>query len=85
MSPSTVNTETPRWPKRMDRRTASAYLREQYGIRLSKSTLAKLAVNGGGPAYFKDGRYVVHDRVEHLDAYAVQRLGSARTSTSDDA
>jgi hypothetical protein len=69
----------------MCRRLASEYLQEQYGIRLSPSTLAKLAVTGGGPAFFKDGPFVVHDRTEHLDPYAIRRLGRARTSTSDKA
>lgn len=73
------------WPRRMGRKLASEYLRDVYGIRLSVSTLAKLAVHGGGPAYYKDGPFVVHDRVDHLDPYAVQRLGKPRKSTSDQA
>jgi len=67
----------------MGRKLASEYLREVYGIRLGPSTLAKMAVTGTGPAYFKDGPFVLHDRKEHLDVYAVQRLGKSRTSTSD--
>ena len=71
------------WPSRMDRRTASEYLRETHGIRLSPGTLAKKAVRGDGPAYFKDGPRVVYDQ-RHLDVYAVERLGEARRSTSDE-
>jgi hypothetical protein len=85
MSKATTGTTTRPWPRRMGRKMASDYLREEHGIRLSESSLAKLAVTGGGPLYFKDGPFVVHDRVDHLDAYAVQRLGKARTSTSDQA
>lgn len=73
------------WPKRMGRREASEYLFEVHGIRMSESTLAKRAVTGGGPAFYKDGPFVVHDRDEHLDPFAAQRLGRARTSTSDQA
>jgi hypothetical protein len=71
------------FPKRMDRRTASKYLRQVHGVRLSHSSLAKKALTGDGPAFFKDGPFVVYDRDEHLDPFAVQRLGKARTSTSD--
>jgi hypothetical protein len=78
-----MSAATNAYPKRMDRRTASKYLREEHGIRLSPSSLAKLAVVGGGPLFYKDGPYCLYDRVEHLDPFAVERLGKARTSTSD--
>lgn len=77
-----MSTAPQTYPKRMDRRTASQYLRAEHGVRLSPSSLAKLAVTGGGPPFRKDGPYVVHDR-DDLDAFAVRRLGKARTSTSD--
>lgn len=70
------------WPARMRRQDASQYLLEQHGIRLAHATLAKLAVLGGGPPFRLDGRFPVYDR-EALDAYARQRLGPLRRSTSD--
>lgn len=85
MSQASTDIASRHWPARMGRKMASDYLREVHGIRLSVSTLAKLAVTGGGPSYFKDGPFVVHDREQHLDPYAVQRLGKPRTSTSDQA
>lgn len=70
------------WPNRMRRREASQYLQEEHGVRLAHSTLAKLAVLGGGPAFRLDGRFPLYDR-ETLDAYASARLGPLLQSTSD--
>jgi hypothetical protein len=70
------------WPSRMRRREASQYLQDQHGIRLAHSTLAKLAVVGGGPPFRLDGRFPVYDRAD-LDVYADARLGPLRRSTSD--
>ena len=71
-----------KWPNRMRRRDASQYLQEQHGIGLAHSTLAKLAVLGGGPPFRLDGRFPVYDR-DALDAFASERLGPLRRSTSD--
>lgn len=73
---------TSKWPSRMRRREASEYLQEQHGIRLAHSTLAKLAVVGGGPPFRLDGRFPLYDR-DALDIYATQRLGPLRRSTSE--
>ena len=78
---SIVRTATT-WPNRMRRQEASHYLHERHGIRLAHSTLAKLAVVGGGPPFRLDGRFPVYDR-EALDTYASERLGPLRRSTSD--
>lgn len=48
-------------------------------IGLSKSTLEKLRVTGGGPEYAALGRVVVY-RIEDLDAWVLARK---RRSTSD--
>jgi hypothetical protein len=72
-----------KWPQRMRRKMASEYLLEEHGVSLSPATLAKLAVVGGSPPFFKDGPFPIYDR-ENLDTFAVARLGSLRSSTSDD-
>lgn len=80
---SDVSPDTSRkWPLRMRRSEASQYLQDQHGVRLAHATLAKLAVVGGGPPFRLDGRFPVYDR-EALDAYASERLGPLRRSTSD--
>jgi len=84
-SMSTATNDNSNYPKRMDRRAASGYLRDVHGVKLSPSSLAKLAVTGGGPAFFKDGPFVIYDRDDHLAPFAIQRLGKPRTSTSDQA
>ena len=48
-------------------------------LRLSKSTLGKLRLTGGGPVYAKFGRRVVY-RSEDLLAWFLE---NRRTSTSD--
>jgi hypothetical protein len=82
MSQNSVTKTSTAWPNRMRRREASQYLQEQHGIRLAHTTLAKLAVLGGGPPFRLDGRFPVYDR-DALDAYANARLGPLRRSTSD--
>ena len=42
--------------KRLRRKAASEYLREMHGVERSHSTLAKLAVVGGGPMFERIGR-----------------------------
>lgn len=66
----------------MRRKMASEYLLEEHGVSLSPATLAKLAVVGGSPPFFKDGPFPIYDR-ENLDAFAIARLGRLRISTSD--
>lgn len=62
----------------------TGYLRETWGIQRTASTLAKLAVVGGGPPFFKDGRWPLYSP-EAVDAWARERLGAARASTSSGA
>jgi hypothetical protein len=49
-------------------------------VGLSGSTLEKLRLTGGGPAYYKSGPKIVVYCVEDLDAWLNARR---RTSTSD--
>ncbi|MCS3896032.1 excisionase family DNA binding protein [Bradyrhizobium japonicum USDA 38] len=49
-------------------------------LRVSKSTLDKLRVYGGGPIYFKLGRSIVYSRTD-LDAWMASRR---RESTAND-
>jgi hypothetical protein len=66
----------------MRRKIASAYLWEVHGIQLSTGSLAKYAVEGGGPQSYLDGRFPLY-ALEELDRFAVARLGQPRASTSD--
>jgi len=64
------------------RRNAAKYVRENFGIRCSEKWLAKLAVTGGGPRYWKNGRAVLY-RCDALDAWVAQRVNGPWTSSSD--
>ena len=81
MSQASIGTTSRHWPARMRRKLASEYLLE-VGVSLSPATLAKLAVVGGSPPFWKDGPFPVYGRPE-LDEFAAARLGHLRTSTSD--
>jgi hypothetical protein len=68
-------------PLYLNRRQAAKYVRETYGIKCSEKWLAKLAVTGGGPLYWKDGRAVYY-RVNSLDAWVHNRLRGPWSSSS---
>lgn len=68
--------------RRYRRTEASDYLQQKYNISRKPSTLAKLAVVGGGPRFESAGRIPLYPEPE-LDAWAVALLGSLRSSTSD--
>jgi hypothetical protein len=61
---------------RLTRHEVPAYLLATWGLRCSHSTLARLAVNGGGPVFRKSGRDVYYD-ISALDAWTQQKLGPA--------
>jgi hypothetical protein len=82
MSQASIAITSRHWPARMRRKLASEYLLEVHGVSLSPATLAKLAVIGGSPPFWKDGPFPVYGRPE-LDQFAAARLGPLRTSTSD--
>jgi len=66
----------------LDRHEASQYLLENYGIRRSPGTLAKLASIGGGPSYRKVKRAVIYDPAA-LDEFAAAIISAPMRSTSD--
>ena len=66
---------TPKHPKRRGRTADAASY-----IGLSKSTLEKYRVTGGGPVYASLGRIVIYD-FDDLDIWVEARK---RTSTSDE-
>ena len=68
-------------PRRMRRVNASEYLRQMHGLSFAPSTLAKMAVVGGGPAYRKAGNVPLYDPAD-LDAWAEAKLSKLVTSTS---
>ena len=60
---------------------ATQYLRIAHGVDYAPATLARLACHGGGPKFFKCGRWPLYPR-EELDAWAAERLGGLKRSTS---
>jgi len=81
--PSSPRSATVNWPPRLRRAEAARYLREQHGIPVSPATLAKwFCLRSDGPPAYVAGRVPLYPR-DALDAWAEQRLGPLRTSTSD--
>ena len=68
--------------RRLRRTEASQYLKEKWGIERKPSTLAKLAVIGGGPRYESANRTPLYPEPE-LDAWATSIMSPLKTSTSD--
>lgn len=66
----------------LNRADASQYLRETYGAKISKNRLNRLAVDGGGPRFYRIGLAAVYTR-EDLDAWAKQRMQGPFESTSE--
>ena len=60
--------------ERLTRREAAAYLKERWRVQAGPARLNQLACTGGGPAYYKAGRFTLYD-VADLDAWAQSRLG----------
>ena len=71
-----------RTQKLLRRKAASDYLRETHGLERAASTLAKLAVIGGGPIFRRAGRVPLY-APEDLDAYAYSLLSAPMRSTSE--
>jgi hypothetical protein len=63
------------------RRSASAYLSQNY-FPIAPSTLAKLAVVGGGPPFHKVGHVVLYEQTR-LDEYAAERIGPELQTTAE--
>lgn len=70
----------------LSRREAAAYLREKFGTpgSVTSSTLAKLAVIGGGPIFHHFGHRVGY-KTSNLDEWGRSRCSGPRKSTSDKA
>jgi hypothetical protein len=64
------------------RKAASEYLRETHGLDRAPSTLAKLAVIGGGPIFRRAGRVPLYSP-DDLDHWAQSLLSAPMRSTSD--
>ena len=63
------------------RKAAAQYLHEAHGVERAPSTLAKLAVTGGGPVFRRIGcvlLYAPHD----LDEWVASKLSPRMRSTS---
>jgi hypothetical protein len=67
--------------KLLRRKAASEYLHEAHGVDRAPSTLAKLAVTGGGPAFRRVGRVPVYTS-QDLDAWVESKLSPRMHSTS---
>src|SRR6266516_660450 len=68
--------------KLLRRKAASHYLCETHGLERATSTLAKLAVIGGGPIFRRAGRIPLYSP-EDLDAWAESLLSAPMRSTSE--
>jgi hypothetical protein len=68
--------------KLLRRKAASHYLCETHGLDRAPSTLAKLAVIGGGPIFRRAGRVPLYSP-EDLDAWAESLLSPPMRSTSE--
>lgn len=61
---------------------ASAYLEMMHGIPIRPATLARMRWDGSGPTFTKSGSTPLY-AIGALDAWAAQRLGAPRSSSSD--
>ncbi len=68
--------------RRLRRAEAATYLHETHGIRRTVSTLAKLAVIGGGPRFRVAGRTPLYE-TDDLDAFAASITSPRVGSTSE--
>lgn len=66
----------------LNRKAASTYLLNCWGIKRSPGYLANLAVVGGGPAFHKAGRDSLYPR-SGLDRWAREKLGSAAVTATE--
>jgi hypothetical protein len=71
-----------RTQKLLRRKAASDYLRETHGLERAPSTLAKLAVIGGGPTFRRAGRVPLY-ATDDLDEWVASKLSPPMRSTSD--
>src|SRR6266446_5861198 len=70
--------------KMLRRKAASEYLAQNHGVHRAASTLAKLAVIGGGPIFRRVGRVPLYSTAD-LDDWVASKLSAPMRSTSDGA
>lgn len=68
--------------KLLRRKAASDYLHEIYGLDRAPTTLAKLAVVGGGPIFRRVGRVPLYS-TDDLDEWVASKLSGPMRSTSE--
>lgn len=68
--------------KRYRRQEASTYLKSKHGLDYAHTTLAKLAVIGGGPKFQLAGRIPLYPECE-LDIWAEAKFSPLVSSTSE--
>ena len=68
--------------KLLRRTAASTYLRDTHGLDRAPSTLAKLAVIGGGPPFRRMNRVPLYS-ADDLDRWDASKLTPSMRSTSD--
>jgi len=61
---------------------ASTYLAAAHGLTIAMRTLDKYRSVGGGPRFQKFNRSALYHR-DDLDAWALEKLGDSKASTSD--
>ena len=64
------------------REDASHYLKDRWGISIATQTLARMAVDGSGPMFQKNGRAVLYTEAG-CDEWAEGRLTKPVRSTSE--
>jgi hypothetical protein len=70
-------------PEKLFRRMASSkYIWDTWGVSYAPSTLAKLAVIGGGPPFRRVGRFPVYSK-DDLDDWVRSKLSVPMRSTSE--
>jgi hypothetical protein len=75
------NQPNERRPFSKGRGDAEQYIRTTYDVKCSPGTLAKMAVDGTGPAFRRWGHAVVYE-VDDLDSWAQARLSPKVHSTA---
>jgi hypothetical protein len=73
--------ETTTTPQFLDREKSAEYVREKFGISLTKNTLETLACRGNGPKFSKWGNRV-YCATTDLDQWVQERMAKKHSSTS---
>ena len=68
--------------RRLRRAEASKYLMEHWGLSYTVGTLAKLAVEGGGPRFSYASRFPLYDPAD-LDKWAAAKISPPVSNTSE--